>query len=88
MVEAIEARLQLYERMGPGSRDAEIVRDAWHWRELLQRNIDGADHTDDSSVEGLAEYEELPGPWGVIPGGYQVMPWTGPVLATPVHKIL
>ena len=48
------------------------MRDAWNWRELLQRNIDGSDHTSDSAVDGLAEYEDLPGHWGPIPGGYQV----------------
>lgn len=64
--------MQLYRQKRAGSREADIVRDAWHWRELLQRNMDGSDHTSDSAVGGLAEYNDLPGPWGAIPGGYQV----------------
>ena len=66
------ASLQLSNKYEADSREAEIVRDAWAWRELLQRGIDGYDATEDGNPEGLSEYEDLPGPWPPVTGGYQV----------------
>lgn len=89
--------LQLRQQIGPDSRDAEIFTDAWGWRELLQRNIDGSDCTDDGNAAALAEYEDLPGPWGTIRGGYQVtlpskfvdvMAWHSTISAVSIRHVM
>ena len=49
-----------------------ILAQAFHWRDLLQRGIDGCDTTADMSPECLALYEELPGPNLPLPCGYSV----------------
>ena len=66
----------MYSQTVEGSRDRELLEDVWGWRELLQRAIDGQDTSDDASAAGLAEYEELPGAWPPVTGGYQVFPCT------------
>lgn len=66
--------MQLHAKTAEGSRDRELLEDAWGWRELLQRAIDGCDTSDEASAAGLAEYEELPGAWPPVTGGYQVSP--------------
>lgn len=64
--------LQLHREAETIGLDRDILEDAWGWRELLQRGIDGSDCCDDSLEAGLAEYEDLPGAWPVVTGGYQV----------------
>ena len=63
--------MQLHQETAESSRERELLEDAWGWRELLQRAIDGCDTSDDASAAGLAEYEELPGAWPPVTGGYQ-----------------
>jgi hypothetical protein len=55
-------------------QEKEIVIDTWWWREQLQRGIDGSDCSDDGLEAGLAVYEDLPGPWPTVTGGFQVPP--------------
>ena len=64
--------MQLYQRTEPGSRERELLVDAWGWREQQEGGMDGSDCTDDCSTAGLKEYENLPGAWPPVTGGYQV----------------
>lgn len=49
-----------------------ILAQAFCWRELLQRGIDGCDATANMSPPCLALYDELPGPNLPLPCGYSV----------------
>ena len=51
-----------------------IWAEAWHWRENLQRAIDGCHTTDEMSSAGLAAYSELKGPNMPLSCGYSVRP--------------
>lgn len=64
--------MQLNDLYPPNSGDRELLSDVWAWRELLQRAIDGSESSDDASVSGLAEYEDLPGAWPPVTAGHQV----------------
>ena len=55
-----------------------IWAEAWHWRENLQRAIDGCHTTDEMSSAGLAAYSELKGPNMPLSCGYSVRPHTQP----------
>lgn len=55
-----------------GEEERRILAQAFHWRELLARGIDGCDRVSNMSPECLSEYEELPGPNMPLPCGYSV----------------
>ena len=42
-------------QLGVAAR-GDVARDAWAWRERLQRAIDGCHTTDDMSAASMAEY--------------------------------
>ncbi|KAK9810120.1 hypothetical protein WJX72_005080 [[Myrmecia] bisecta] len=50
-----------------------LFAQAWHWRELLQRAMDGCHTTHDMSAAGLAGYGELEGPNLPLPDGLQAL---------------
>ena len=49
-----------------------LLEQAFQWREMLQRGIDGCDTSADMSPDCLAKYSELPGPNIPLPCGYSV----------------
>ena len=61
-----------WSRRGDAQEKA-LLQEAWQWRELLQRGIDGCDSTADMSAPCLANYAELPGPNTPLPCGYSVI---------------
>ena len=56
-----------------------MLAQAFHWRGLLQRGIDGCDDAADMSAACLAQYSELPGPNLPLPCGYSVWPSANPL---------
>ncbi|KAK9807907.1 hypothetical protein WJX73_000144 [Symbiochloris irregularis] len=53
--------------------DKSLLAQAFHWRELLARGIDGCDRASNLSPECLSEYVELPGPNMPLPCGYSAV---------------
>jgi hypothetical protein len=49
-----------------------LAERAWHWRELLERAINGSPASSQISAAGLALYDDMEGPFASIPTGYQV----------------
>ena len=54
-----------------GQRAAALFADAWGWREMFQRAMDGCHSTDDLSAEVAWHYDDLEGPNLPLPCGYQ-----------------
>ena len=67
---ALYKLLQVFSEVGP--QHAQLAQQAWRWRELLERAINGSHGTDHISASGLAMYDDLEGPFAAIPAGYQV----------------
>ncbi|GAB4814785.1 hypothetical protein N2152v2_001831 [Parachlorella kessleri] len=63
------ARHQVFSEVGP--QHAQLAQQAWRWRELLERAINGSHSSDHISASGLALYDDLEGPFAAIPAGYQ-----------------
>lgn len=54
-----------------GQRAAALFADAWGWREMFQRAMDGCHSTDDLSAQVAWHYDDLDGPNLPLPCGYQ-----------------
>ena len=54
-----------------GQHAAALFADAWGWREMFQRAMDGCHSTDDMSAQVAWHYDDLEGPNLPLPCGYQ-----------------
>ena len=54
-----------------GQRAAALFADAWGWREMFQRAMDGCHSTDELSAQVAWHYDDLEGPNLPLPCGYQ-----------------